>query len=692
MFKPMHLAAATSAAQLLILSSTAAAQDAGDDEHHVIDEIIVSATPLERTVEQLAQPTSVISGDVLIRRQSTSIGETLAEEPGVSASYFGPVASRPVIRGQFGERVRVLSNGLDALDASALSEDHAVSLDSILAERVEVVRGPATLLYGSGAAGGLVNIVDSRIAAQPLDRLFSGALTAGGDSATGRRSGALRIDAGTEEIAWHADWFRRDTDDVEIPGYAESDRLRALEDHDDDEEEEPYGVVENTDSVTEGGAAAVSITGHDGFAGMSLSRYTSTYGIPGAHAHEDQDDGDGDGHEEEEADIRIDLDQTRYDLAGETGALGVLDGMRFRIARNDYRHVEFEGAEVGTVYDTRGTDLRFEFRHHPGERLEGAVGFQYKRIDFDAAGDEAFVPASDTEQASLFVFEELVLSDTLALQGSARLERQDLRAGGLSGYDDTAFGASLGAIWNVVGATDLSANLSHTERHPNSTELYADGPHLAVQRYEIGSLASGNGLLDKEVSTNLDLTLRGTYERFNYSLTGFINLVDDYILLRSTSAVIDDLPVFEYVQSDVEMYGIEAEALVELFETSAGHLHASLTADVVYAEETGSGAYLPRIPPLRFGAGLHYTRDRFEAALDAVYHAEQDHTAVGELPTDAYTLLGAEASYRFNDALLVFLEGSNLGDEDARRHTSPLKDQVPLPGRSLSLGVRWDFP
>lgn len=687
----------------LLAGPVAPAQETGDDEHHTIDEIIVSATPLERTVEQLAQPTSVLTGDALARRQSTSIGETLAEMPGVSASYFGPIASRPVIRGQFGERVRVLSNGLDALDASGLSEDHAVSLDSILAERVEVIRGPSTLLYGSGAAGGLVNIVDSRIPSRPLEDPFSGALSLGTDSATGRREGALRLDAGSETLAVHADWFRRDTDNIEIPGFAESARLRAQEEaeheeeeeeHEHEEEEEAYGVVDNTDSETEGGAAAITLTGEDSYVGFSVSRYASDYGIPGTHEHhheEEEGEEHEEEHEEEEAPVRIDLDQTRYDLAGEIGAVGFLDGVRFRIARNDYRHVELEGDEVGTLYDTTGIDSRFEFRHRPGESLEGAVGFQYKRIDFNASGEEAFVPPSLTEQTSVFGFEEWTPRDSLALQASARIEQQDLTSTGLPAYDDAAFGASLGGIWSLTDTTTLSANLALTERHPNSTELYADGAHLAIQRVEVGSVAQGLGLLDKEVSTNLDVTLRGVYDRFEYTLTGFINDVRDYIVLRPTDAEIDELQVFEYGQADVDMYGFEAEALLEIFETAAGHLHASFTTDYVFGEETDTGAYLPQLPPLRAGVGLHYTRGGFEAAVDAIWHAEQDHTAANELPTDEYTLLGAEASYRFGDTLLVFVEGTNLGDEDARRHTSPLKDQVPLPGRSVAVGIRYDF-
>ncbi|MDX1509384.1 MAG: TonB-dependent receptor, partial [Woeseiaceae bacterium] len=440
-------AAGLAAASLLCAVSSGYAQES--DEHHVLDEIIVSATPLDRTVEQLAQPTSVVSGDALIRSQTASIGETLAEQPGVSATYFGPVASRPVIRGQFGERVRVLSNGLDALDASALSEDHAVSLDSILADRVEIIRGPATLLYGSGAAGGLVNIVDSRIHQRPVDAPFSGALSLSSDSATGRKSAAGKFDIGDERFALHFDAFHRDTDDIEIPGTAESPLQLALE----GEEGEATGVVENTSSSTSGSATAFSWTGDKGFIGLAMSDYDSDYGIPG-HQHEEDAGGAG---EEEEEDVRIDLEQRRFDLDGRYDFGAFVETAKLRVARNDYRHTEFEGGATGTIFDTLGTDARLELRHRPLGRLEGAVGLQYKYIDFNAIGDEAFVPPSDTQQISLFVFEELALSDTWTLQFSARAEQQDVSAPLLPNYDDSAFGASLGAIWSPTDVLSLAA-------------------------------------------------------------------------------------------------------------------------------------------------------------------------------------------------------------------------------------------
>jgi len=697
------------------LCAVEAKANEGDDEHHDIEEIIVKSKPLERTVEQLAQPVTIVAGDALIQKQAASLGETLASEPGVSSSYFGPIASRPVIRGQFGERIRILANGLDALDASALSEDHAVSLDSILADRVEIVKGPATLLYGSGAAGGIVNVVDSRIRETPLEPGLSGAASLGTDSATGMGALAARIDAALDNgIVLHADGFRRTTEDIEIPGFAESARLRALEEAEGEEEEEgeeeAFGVVENTDSEVYGGAVGATIIGDRSYVGFSVSRYDSQYGVPGTHGHEhEHEHGEEEGMEEEEEEeeiIRIDLAQTRYDLKGGLEFDGFINGLQFDIVRNDYRHVELEGEETGTVFDTLGTDARLEITHAPTGGFEGAFGLQYKEIDFAAIGEEAFVPPSDTTQTSLFAFEEYRLSNTWTLQGSARIERQEIVTPVAPDYDETAFGVSLGAIWAFADTMSVAANVSLTERHPNSTELYASGPHLAVQRFECGTYFPvgpdgecaaepiAGGELDKEQSINVDLTLRGNTERVEWTVTGFVNNVDDYILLSPTGVEneAEELPVFAFSQADVELYGFEAEALVDLIDNDSGHLHTRLFADYVFGEEADTGAYLPQLPPLRYGIGLHYERGGLSAAVDATYHSEQEKTAANELPTDSFTMLNAELSYRLTGQdVLVFMRGTNLGDEDARRHTSPLKDTVPLPGRSLQLGLRLDF-
>ena len=687
-----------------LISVPAFAQD-DDDGDHGIDQIVVTAKPLSRTVEQLAQPVSVLYGSELAMKQSTSIGETVSQEPGVSSSYFGPISSRPVIRGQYGERVRVLSNGLDSLDASALSEDHQVTVDPLLANRIEIIRGPATLLYGSGAAGGLVNVVDSRFVEAPLEKPFSVGLALGADTAVGNRDGAIRTQFGTENIAFSADYFYRSTDDIEIPGFAESAALRALEEEEHGEEEgeeehgeeeEAFGKVENTDSETSGGAVGVSIVGDRGFIGISASTFDSEYGIPGHHHHEEEEGTDPapvPPIEEEEEVVRIDLEQTRVDLKGEWLAGGsLLSAIKFRAAVNDYEHVELEGAEVGTLYQTDGTDGRLEFEHTLGS-LEGSLGVQYKRTDFNAVGDEAFVPASDTKQTSLFLFEEWALSDSWVFQGSARFENQTIDGDTLAiDYDKDAFGAAIGAIWRPVDTLRVSANLSLSERHPSATELYADGAHVAVQRYERGSVTLGNGILDTEKSTNLDLTLHGDMGRWEWQITGFINSADDYVVLRPTDEVIDELQVFDFEQADVDFVGIEAELLFELIQNGNNHLHLTAFTDFVNAEEDATGDNLPQIPPMRFGLGLHGNWNQFDASIDAIFADDQTDIAPNELPTEGYTLLNASVSYAFADTdLYLFLKGTNLLDEEIRQHTSPLKDQIPLPGVSLHAGVRWEF-
>lgn len=673
------------------------------DEHHDIDEIVVEASPLRRTVEQLAQPTTVLSGDALTSRIAPSIGETLSAELGLSSTYFGPVASRPVIRGQFGERVRVLNNGLDSLDASALSEDHQTSVEGILAERIEIIRGPATLLYGSGASAGLINVVDNRIIERPLERPFSGAVAANVADATGEVAGAGWIAFGSDRVAVHADVFRRETDDVDIPGFAESRRLRALEEAEHgeeeegehEEEEEARGTIENSESTTTGGAVGVSFTGDSGFIGFSFSAFDSDYGIPGGHGHEEEHGEEeelGEEEEEEEEIVTIDLEQTRFDIKGEYRFESAIERVRVRAAFNEYEHTEFEGDEVGTVFESDGADLRIEATHQPIGRLEGAFGFQYQRNDFNAVGEEAYVPASLTERTSVFLFEEFAVSDRVVLQGSARIEDQSIEVDVAPDYSETAFGASIGAVFTLSDEMTLAAHFSRSERHPTAAELYADGPHVAVQRFELGSVTLGNGELDKETSNNLDLTLRGNTERIDWTVTLFSNSVDDYVVLSPTAAEEDGFQVFEYEQADAELYGYEAEARIELLDTGNGHLHGRVFSDYTFGEEDRSGDYLPRIPPLRYGAALHYILNEFEISVDVTQHEKQSKVARNELETDAYALVGAQVSYAMPERnLFFFVRGSNLGDEDSRQHASPLKDLVPLPGRAVHAGLRFEF-
>ena len=665
-----------------------------EDEHHELEEITVFATPLERTVEQLAQPTSVLTGEQLARKQSTSIGETLSSEVGVSSTFFGPVASRPVIRGQSGERVRILANGLDSLDASALSADHQTASDSILAERIEIVRGPATLLYGSGAAGGLVNVVDSRIPDEAQQAVASGTIAAGLDSATQKRDIGAQLNLGNGALMGHVDYIYRTTDNYSIPGFAESDILRALEEaegevDDHDEDEEAFGRVNNTDSKTETGAVGLSWLTDNGYVGASASVFQSNYGVPGHSHHED-----GAAGAPGEEVVRIDLDQKRYELRSEYEFESFIDRAELRLVGTDYEHVELEGGEVGTIFETDGFDSRLQFEHAPIGAMVGAFGFQYKRIDFNAIGDEAFVPPSDTRQTSVFLFEEWGLTDDLLLQASGRIERQTIETpASTQDYSGNAYGASIGSVWTVLdGRQRLAANLALTQRHPNSTELYANGPHIAVQRFEKGSVVLGNGILEKERSANLDLTYRGETERLEWSVTAFVNQIDDYILLSPTDDVDDGFQVWKYGQTDARLTGYEAEMRLEIADTARGHWHTRLFSDMVRGEDRRTGDNLPRIPPLRIGLGLHYAVQTVEAGIDAIWHDDQDRVARNELPTRGYTLWNAEVSYAMDaEGLFFFLRGSNLTDEDARQSSSPLKDIAPLPGRSVNAGIRYDF-
>ena len=687
------------------LSHQVLAQDAHDNE---LDEVIVTATPLGRTVENLAQPTDVLVGEELVQKQSTSIGETLSQELGVSSSYFGPISSRPIIRGQAGERVSVLQDGLDSLDVSALSADHQVGLDAILTERIEIVRGPATLLYGSGAAGGIVNLVDERIPSVLPEDSVDGSITANYNSATETEAAAGEVNFGQGNFVFHGDYFFRSTDNIEIPGFAESARLRALEEaeeeghdeeeegHDEEEEEEAFGVVENSDGETKGGSAGFSFVSDNGYIGVSISGFASEYGVPGGHGHEeghDEEEEEEEGHEEEEEEIiRIDLDQTRVDVKGEYNLGGFFETAKFRLAYSDYEHVELEGEEIGTQFDTTGFDSRLELRHRDIGDWTGALGLQFRTIDFDAVGEEAFLPPSENTQISVFAFEEFGFSDTTVLQASARLEHQSLDATGFaSDYSETAFGFSVGIVNQLNSNLSLAANIARTERHPTATELFADGTHVAVSRFERGSVVLGNGFLDKETSTNFDVTFRGNYDVFSWAITGFVNNVDDYIALTPAGIEEDEFPVFDYVQTDAEFYGIEAEGRVELYDGPMGHIHIYGSTDFVHAEENGDGEYLPQIPPTRYGFGIDYTGEKLAAGVEAKFYDDQGQFALNELATDSYNLLSANVAYNYSDALYLYLRGTNLSDDDARQHTSTLKDLVPLPGRSVQAGVVFRF-
>ncbi len=653
--------------------------------------IVVTAGAEPRSQLEIAQPTSVLAGDALERRLEASLGETLRNEPGVSSTYFGPGASRPVIRGLGGDRVRVLQGGLGAGDASSTSPDHAVSVDPLAAERIEVLRGPATLLYGSSAVGGVVNVIDRRIPERVPSSPVTGMVELRGGTVADERSGGARLDGGAGRLAWHLDVLKRETDDYEIPGFAESAALRRAEEEEggeEEEHEEAFGVLANSAIESEGANAGLSWIGDRGFLGVAVGGLDSLYGIPGGH---EEGEGGEEGEDEEEAGVRVDLEQRRFDLRGAvTTPFGPFRGASLRAGATEYEHRELEGEEIGTVFTNESREARLELVQRAFGALSGSVGLQVLSRDFAAIGEEAFVPPTETDSWALFAFEELGRGD-FSWQLGARYESQDVSAetAGVSSRSFGGFSGSLGLVWHPETAFAVGLSLARSTKLPNAEELFSNGPHLATGAFEVGDPD-----LDEETSNGLDLSLRRTEGRVRGEVNLFLNRFDDYIFEQATGEEEDGLPVFRYVQADAEFRGAELSGLVELYHGEPAHLDLELGADLVRAELRDSGDPLPRIPPRRYRLGLHYYGERWTATAEAQRVEEQDRVAPEELPTGGYTLANASVSYRFffGDTLLdLMLRGTNLTDEEARNHASFLKDRVPLPGRDLTLVARFSF-
>ena len=656
---------------LAIASAALPTVSRADDEP--LDEVVVTATALHKSALEVAQPTSVLTGDALIRNRGTSVGEALAATPGVSATYFGPQASRPVIRGQSGERVQVSEDGAESLDVAALSADHAVTIDPLLADRVEVLRGPATLLYGNGAAGGLVNVLVHRVPEQAFDGM-KGAAEVRGNSALEERAGAVRVDGGIDGWSFHGDAYARETGDVEVADYSLSRAVRESGEFTPEEIEASRGSIAGSDSSLRGGALGFSKVGDAGFAGLAISRFETEYGIPGP-----------------EAGVSIDMKQTRLDFNSDwqIGNALIADA-HLRASFNRYEHAELEpDGEVGTQFDQDGLSLRLAVDTAELAGWRGSWGLQYRDVDFVAQGEEAFVPASVTRNLGLFAYEERAFGP-VTLEFGGRLEQQRISSDESADYESARASFAGGLVWKFAADWSTALNATSTTRHPTSTELFANGPHVAVQRFEIGDAS-----LRPERATTLDLSLRHAGENWSLNLTAWRSDYTDYIYGWLNGDVEDDLPVAVYLQDDATFTGFEAEVTLPELQLGPGKLATRLLADSVRAE-LDTGGDLPQIPPLRVGAELRYSLASWSAGLNAHRFSKQSRVAGSELPTDGYTLLGADASWRVQLAsddreLLVYLRGENLLDEDARRHTSPLKEFAPLPGRSVGAGVRLEF-
>ncbi|WP_339429098.1 TonB-dependent receptor [Pseudomonas taetrolens] len=642
---------------------------------------VITGNPLGST--RLASPTTVLEGDDLTLQQQGSLGETLNKQPGVSSSYFGPGASRPIIRGLDGDRIRVLRNGVGALDASSLSYDHAVPLDPVTVERIEIVRGPAALLYGGNAIGGVVNTFDNRIPTEAIEGIQgAGELRYGGADTT--RSSAGKLEAGDGRFALHLDANSRTFSDLKIPGEARSRHAPESEDGDGKK-----GRLGNSNGRQDGGALGGSYTWDDGYAGLSYSTYDANYGSPA------------------EQDVRIRMKQDHYAFASELRNLqGPFTSLKFDAGYTDYEHREIEGGEIGTVFKNKGYEARVEARHVPFGALNGVVGAQINRNEFSALGEEAFVPQTDTNSGALFILEELQATERLSLSLGGRLEHTvaDPDAKGNERFNAadrsnrfTTGSLSSGAVFTLTPIWSVAATLGYTERAPTFYELYANGAHVATGTYEVG-----NANLSKEKAMSSDLALRFDNGTHKGSVGVFYSHFSNYIGLLGTGRTLNDegepdadgIPEYTYSGVRARFTGFEAKDLWQLGESAYGKFALELSGDYTRATNLDTGEPLPRIAPLRLSSGLLWERDRWQARIDVEHASNQGRVPENETGTDGYTTLGASAGYHFDlgsSQWLAFVKGDNLTNQTVRYASSILRDIAPAPGRGIEVGLRTAF-
>jgi len=662
----------------------------GDLHAEESNDIVV--TGFQRPRGDVLSGTSVISGDELTRDLRPSIGETLAHLPGVSATSFGPNASRPVLRGFQGERVRVLTDGIGSLDISSTSADHAVAINPLTADRIEVLRGPSALLFGSSAIGGVVNVIDNRIPRRVPDEAVhvDGILTYG--SAANERSANAAVDVPLGgNFVFHIDGNYSKTDDLEIGGYALTPALRAqaLTSPDPDIQAlaDIRGRLPNSAARTWDVAAGAAWIDGENNVGVSVNRYDSLYGVPIRYSL--------DPAVEAEA-PRIDIAQTRVDGRAEfdTGS-GFIDNIRLRAGYSDYRHFELEeDGAIGTRFDSTGYEGRAEFRQSTRNGWGGGFGAQYFHRDFSVEGAEKFLPANRTSQFGLFALQTLDRGAFKA-EGGLRYEHSSLSADADAVIGNPAvrrsfdaFTASAGASYTFTPGWRIGLNASRSERAPSAEELFANGPHAGTQSFEVGDPDLGT-----ERSWGLEATLHGAGNGYSLSASVFHSWFDGYIYETPTGAIQDDLPVFQYFQADARYYGIELEGSVKLGTVGGFDLNVDGVADYVRATIQGSGP-APRIPAFRLLGGLEAQSDRVNGRVEVEWVADQDRVAAFETPTDGYTMVNASLSFHpfsgDNNSTIV-LSANNILDVTARRHASFLKDFAPLGGRDLRISARFTF-
>ena len=688
-----------------------------------LQEVEIQAHPL--SAEGLAQPTAVLAGEALAKAMQTSIGATVAVEPGVRLQSFGEASGRPVIHGLAGPRVRILEDRLDTLDVSVTSTDHAVTIEPFIADRIEIIKGASSLLYGSGAIGGVVDVHTGRIphtvAEQPLSGRIEGRYAANGS----RTVGAFRFDGGAEQIAWHIDGFGRDAGVYEIPGLAESAAQIASEME--AEEEEAGGFLPGSQLRNHGGAVGVSLVGDKGFIGFAISSLEADYGLPGGHGHE-EDPMMMVGEEEPEGNPTLAMEQVRVDFeAAREAPVDGLDKINVRLGFNNYQHTEFEpDGAAGTRFDNDAFEVRIEAVHSAIMAWEGSVGVQFNDREFAAVGEEAFVDPVDTQSTGLFWVGQRSFK-AFDLEAGVRFEQLEhkpsgsfpddqscLQTGSLVDKEYDALSGSLGAIIPLSDSLRLRVAVDYATRAPSAEELFSCGPHLASQTFEIG-----NPNLDEESAVNLSATFDYQNENWLVETTFYHIEFSDFIFEGAFDGndntlidgggvfngipdgfqdIQDELPVFLYQQADATFTGLDFKLAYTALRWNKVDIALSALFDTVRArvDDVGGEQPLPRIPAARYGVGVDLNVDNINASINFQRVDTQDDIAVFELETEAYNELSAYLGLTLakrGDAssITVFMQGRNLTNDEQRNHSSFIKDFAPARGRTLELGARYVF-
>lgn len=667
-----HVLAPVAAACLLSLAAQAQSQAPAES----LDKVVITGNPLKSAV--LAQPSDSLSGDQLVLTRGANLGDTLQGLPGVAATNFGPNASRPVIRGLDGDRVRILNNSGASVDASNLSFDHGVAIDPLVIDKVEVLRGAAALLYGGNAVGGVVNTLDNRIP-RTFTPGLSGAAEVRLGGAARDKSGAVVLDGGSGQansgLGWHVDLAGRDAGDLRTPRF----------DSPIDAGSESRSTVRNSAAKSHGGAVGGSLFFQGGYAGVSVDDFRNDYGVTA------------------EPDVRIQMQRRRLATAGEwAGADGPVRRLSWQLSRNRYEHTEMEGEAAGTTFKSRGSDGRLELEHAPLGPWRGVVGVQTESLDFSALGEEAFVPSTRTRNTGVFLLEQAKLGG-VDWSAGVRTERVTVSSDGGDHFGAaqsrkfSPLSLALSGVLPLAGGWQASANLNRTERAPGYYELFANGLHVASAAFE-----RGDPDLREERSKGLDLGLkweaRDSHVHFNVYETRFAN----YIALNATGEHVEgghshgdevhELPVYAFQAVPARLRGVELEARWQA--NAAVAVLAQL--DAVRGENTQTGEPLPRLAPLRALLGLEGRWGDWSGRLEWRGAARQTRVAAFDAPTPGYGTLRLSVARQLRwgttDALW-YLKLDNLGNRLAYNATAvaTIRGLAPLAGRSASTGLQIRF-